>query len=137
MIRDMKKFDVEAFFEDVSNKMEYLSRSLNDDPNTEIQNILSAVTEATNLHAPLKKLSRKKMKIKVKPWLTKDLLESISTKYKLFEQCYKQYRPHLVSKYKTFLKKVAKLKETAKRNYYRNELQKHINNVRYLCNERS
>ena len=68
MIRDMKKFNVEAFSEDVGNKLEYLSHSLNDDPNTEIHNILTAITEATNLHAPLTKLSRKKMKIKPKPW---------------------------------------------------------------------
>ena len=106
--------------------LEYLSHSLNDDPNTKIHNILSAITEANNSHAPLKKLSRKKMKIRAKPWLTKDLLESILTKSKLlFEQCYKQHRPHLVSKYITYLKKVTKLKENAKRNYYQNKLQKH------------
>ena len=52
MIRDMKKFNVEAFSEDVNNKLDYLSRSLNDDPNTEIPNISSAITEGTNLHAP-------------------------------------------------------------------------------------
>ena len=92
MMRDMKKFNVEAFSEDVNNKLEYQSHSLNDDPNTEIHNILTAITEATNLHAPLTKLSRKKMKIKAKPWLTKELLECISIKNKLFEQCYKQNR---------------------------------------------
>ena len=52
MIRNMKKFNAEAFSEDVSNKLEYLSCSLNDDPNTEIHCILSAMTEATNLHVP-------------------------------------------------------------------------------------
>ena len=102
---------------------------MNDDLNTEIHNILSAITEATNLHVPLTKLCRKKMKIKAKPWLTKELLECISTKNKLFEQCYKQHRPHLISKYKTYLKKVTKLKDTAKRNCYKNELQKHKNNI--------
>ena len=35
----------------------------------------------------------------------------------------------LISKYKTYLKKVTKLKDTAKRNYYQNELQKHKNNI--------
>ena len=70
MVRNMKKFNVEAFSEDVNNKLEYLSHSLNDDPNTEILNILPATTEATNFHAPLTKLSRKKMEIKAKPWLT-------------------------------------------------------------------
>ena len=91
--------------------------------------IVTAITEATSLHVPLTNLSRKKMKIKAKPWLTKELLECISTKNKLFEQCYKQHRPHLISKYKTYLKKVTKLKDTAKRNYYQNELQKHKNNT--------
>ena len=57
MIRDRKKFNVEAFSEDVNNKVEYLSLSLNDDPKTEIHNSASATTEATNLHALLKKLS--------------------------------------------------------------------------------
>ena len=80
MIRDMKRFNVKAFSEDVTNKLEYLSHSLNDDPNTEIHNILTAITKTTNLHAPLTKLSRKKIKIKAKPWLTKELLECISTK---------------------------------------------------------
>ena len=50
IVRGIKKFNVEAFSEDVNNRLEYLSRSLNDDPNTEIHNILSAVTETTNLH---------------------------------------------------------------------------------------
>ena len=64
MIRDMKKFNLKAFSEDVNNTQEYLSRSLNNDPNTEIHNVSSAITEATKLHVPLKKLSQKKIKIK-------------------------------------------------------------------------
>ena len=35
----------------------------------------------------------------------------------------------MVSKYKTYVKEVTKQKETAKRNYYQNELQKHKNNI--------
>ena len=90
MVRDLKKFNIEAFSEDVNNRLEYLSSSLNDDPNTKNYDILSSTAEATNLHAPLKKFYRKKMKMKAKPWFTKDLLESISRKNKLFEKCYKQ-----------------------------------------------
>ena len=50
----------------------------------------------------------------------------------------------LISKYKTYLKKVTKLKDTAKRNYFQNELQQHKNNIsmqwkiinKILCYER-
>ena len=52
MVRPMKKFNVEAFSEVVNNRLEYLSRNLTDDPNTVIYNILSVITEGTNLNAP-------------------------------------------------------------------------------------
>ena len=43
MVRPMKKFNIEAFSEVVNNRLEYLSRSLTDDPNTVIYNILSVI----------------------------------------------------------------------------------------------
>ena len=56
----MKKFHIEAFSEDVNNRLEYLSCSRNDDPTTEIHKTLSAITEATNLNVPLKNCVEKK-----------------------------------------------------------------------------
>ena len=53
MVRNMKKFNAEAFSEDVNSRLEYLSRSLNDDSITEVYKILSAITKVTNFHAPL------------------------------------------------------------------------------------
>ena len=60
MVRGMKKFNVEDFSADENNRLEYLSSSLNGDLNTEIYNILSFITEATNLHAPLKNCLERK-----------------------------------------------------------------------------
>ena len=53
MVRNMKKFNAEAFSEDVNSRLEDLSRSLNDDSITEVNKILSAITKVTNFHAPL------------------------------------------------------------------------------------
>ena len=81
--------------------------------------------DATNKHIPLRKLSRKEMKLKSKPWITKGLLKSISTKNKLFQQCYKQNNFFLVAKYKSYFNTLTKIKEIAKRNYYQNEVATH------------
>ena len=52
--------------------------------------LIQTLTEVTNKHAPLRKTSRREMKISSKPWLTKGLLKMISVKNKLYQQCYKQ-----------------------------------------------
>ena len=65
------------------------------------------------------------MKLKSKSRITKGLLKSISTKNKLFQQCYKQNNTFLVAKYKSYLNRLTKIKEIVKRNYYQNELATH------------
>ena len=83
----MKKFNIEAFSEKISNSLERSFRNRENDPNVVILKILNIVTEITNKYTPLRKLSHKEVKgKKTKPWLTKSLLKSISTKNKLFEQ---------------------------------------------------
>ena len=91
--------------------------------------LLNTITDTANTYAPLKALSRKEMKPKAKPWITKGLLKSITTKNKLFQQCYKHQDTHLVSTYKTYRNKLTKLKELAKRMYYQNELHLHKENI--------
>jgi len=63
-IRDMKKFNVETYCEDVINKLKSFSNQEN--PNNIIRSILTAITEATNLHAPLRNFSPKEKKIETK-----------------------------------------------------------------------
>ena len=82
----MKKFNIKAFSEEISNSVESSFRNRKNDPNVVILKILNVITEITNKSTPLRKLSRKEIKNKTKPWLTKDLLKSISTKNKRFEK---------------------------------------------------
>ena len=58
LIHDMKNLNAEAYCEDV-------------------YNLLHIIHTTTFNHAPLRKLSRKEMKAKSKPWLTKGLSKPI------------------------------------------------------------
>jgi len=55
-------------------------------------------------HALLKQASRKDLKFKSKPWMTRGLQKSVATKNKLFKSCYTQNNMHLINKYKKILK---------------------------------
>ena len=117
----MKNFNAEGFCEDVSSKLASMLKKSDDDPNVDIINLLNIITETANKYAPFRTLCRKQMKLKTKPWFTKGLLNSITTKNKLFQQCYKQQNIHLISKYQSYRNKLAKLKEMAKITCYQNE----------------
>ena len=48
MIRDMKKFNIEAFSEEISNSLESSFRNRENDPNVVILKILNVKTKITN-----------------------------------------------------------------------------------------
>ena len=120
----MTKFNIEAFSEEISYSLESSFRNREKDPNVVILKILNVITEVTNKYAPPRKLSCKEVKSKTKPWLTKGLFKSISIKNKLFKQYFKKQKSHLFLKYKTYLNKLTKLKEIAKKIDYQKELQR-------------
>ena len=68
--RDWSKFSREEFILDYTN--------------TSFQNFFDPMGKILDKHAPLKKLSKYKLKFKTKPWITTALHKSISIKDKLF-----------------------------------------------------
>ena len=72
-VHDMKHFNAESYCEDVSYRLKKLKQLC--DPSTKMSKFLDVLASATNDHAPLRLLSRREMKIKSKPWLTKGLLK--------------------------------------------------------------
>ena len=65
-------------------------------------------------------LSKKKFKQKTKPWLTKGMMKSITTKNKLFAKCYKKNNADLIAKCKIYFNKLTTIKRLAKKQYYTN-----------------
>ena len=130
----MKHFNAESYCEDDSYRLKNLKQL--SDPSTKMSKFLDVLASATNDRALFRLFSRKKMKIKSKPWLTKGLLKSILTKNALFQKCYKQNKIHLISHYKIYLNKLTKLERIAKKNYYQKEMQKHDESKRWkIINE--
>ena len=84
MIRDMTKFNIEPFSEEISCSLESSFRNRENDPNVVILKIQIVITEITNKYAQLRKLSRKEVKSKTKPLLTKDLLNPFVSNFLVF-----------------------------------------------------
>ena len=83
-----------------------------------------------NTHAPLKPLSKRKSRQRKKPWMTKGISKSISTKNKLYAKCYQKNKLDLVSCYKKYLNKLTTVKRLAKEQYYTSQLIEHKQNMK-------
>ena len=110
----MKNFNIETYAEDAYNRLQCLS--LLSDPDTDLNNLMKIIQEVTSIHAPLRRPSRKEMKAKSKPWLTKGLLKSVKTKNKMFQLCYKQHNVDLIMKYNEIPKQIDQIDTNCKKN---------------------
>ena len=79
---------------------------------------LSTFSNIVNKHALLKLLSHSEQKRKHKPWITKGLLKSVKHKNKLYKIMLKENTPENAQLYKKYRKKLTRIKELAKKNYY-------------------
>ena len=79
----MKHFDAEELCVDFNPRLGELKAVNNTD--LSMYELIQTLTDVTNKHALLRKMSRKEIKISSKPWLTKDLLKMISVKNKLYQ----------------------------------------------------
>ena len=61
MIRDVKHFNPEFFAEEITLKLQQVIYT--DDPDLAMKKFLQIIIDATNKHAPFRKLSRKEMKL--------------------------------------------------------------------------
>ena len=55
-----------------------------------------------NNHVPLKPVTKKIYKQRLKPWITKGILKSISVKHKYYKKCLKMKNPNMYKKYKSY-----------------------------------
>ena len=138
MFRSTTNFNKDAFAEDIYNLTNILTQKLDctgADHNTDTQidevcsTFINEFSNIVNSHAPMKKMSKKKSKQKTKPWLTKGIMKSITTKNKLFAKCYKKNNTDLIAKYKIYLNKLTTIKRLAKEQYYTSQLIEHKQSI--------
>ena len=81
--RDFSHFDKHLFLNDLEN-IDF-NQLITEDVNKSINNVINALQTVSDKHAPVKKLSSKKIKQSTKPWLSDSILKSIKRRQQLFK----------------------------------------------------
>ena len=88
--------------------------------------------KAYNTHAPIKILSSKATKTKLKPWLTKGILKSIKVKRKYLSQYNTSKDPQCLIHFKVYRQKIKKLINISRRSYYEKLFLENANHIKKL-----
>ena len=83
-LRDMSNFDEKLFIDDIS--IQNWNANRYTDTNSKFNDFLWRVENCVDRHAPIKKLNRKQMKKRSKPWITTRILKMINHRERLFHK---------------------------------------------------
>ena len=92
--------------------------------------VTEALQQISDLHAPVRKVSNRKRKQLKKPWITNAIMTSIKKKQKFFKTHFLSGNQDKIRKYKLYSNKLNKVKELAKKNYFRAQFDLHKNNLK-------
>ena len=93
--RDYSNLDEIALIDEVSFVNWEAICSSNNDVNEIFRRFYSTIIQIIDKHAPDKKLSKKQIKFKSKPWITKGIKISISVAVTVFQHTYIYYQVSL------------------------------------------
>ena len=113
--RDYKCFNEQNFLDDLS-KQEW---NTSQDTNKMYNDFIAKLTEITNKHAPIKKMNRKEVQHKHKPWITPLIHKKINHRNRLFAR--KKNNPlnsYLKMAYNRFRNSVNRDIKQSKKDYY-------------------
>ena len=124
--RDLQNFDKALFSEELHHILQTFFQSKPEINPNNFNKIFSDFIEViiTHIdhHAPLKKVSRKQLKLKLKPWITTGLLTSIKHKQKLYKSHFLHGDTEQIKIYKKYANKLNKVKFLSKQLYFENQL---------------
>ena len=120
LIRDTKNFEVEKFLDKFTKGMELLGDIKEECIDNYTAKFIDIFHKTLNIHAPLRKQSRKETKVKNKPWLFKGSLISIQQKNLMYKRALKLNNSNTWAQYKVYRNKLIHIKEYAKRLYIKN-----------------
>ena len=117
----------ESFRDDVSiQNWNYLHDNVNDS----FKDFYTKLEALVDMHAPLKKLTTREIKIRSKPWLSTEILKMIKIRNKIFAR--KKRQPKNVNckrLYNLFRNRVNKEIKKSKKKYYADYFTEHVNNI--------
>ena len=119
LIRDMKNFNLEKFLRALENDLTAANLNSIDSAQDAFDKFEEVLHIVVNKFAPLKKASRKETKLSQKPWLSRELLNLIEQKNKLFKQLHKKFDEDIFQKCKKQRNALNRVIKRAKENYYK------------------
>ena len=132
--RDKSTFNTEDFRIELESNLQLFSPSFatanKNNFNQLFSEFIKIIENTIEIHAPLKKLSRKQRKLQAKPWITKELLIKIQQKRKLYRSHYLDGDETEKQIYKNFANKLNKAKTKAKQIYFREQFLNNKDNPR-------
>ena len=133
--RDWSKFDQENVVLDyLSVDWENLIQSNCENVDQSFVSFLFKFNSILDLHAPLKKISKQKLKFRNKPWITLGLQKSISIKNHLLTKYIKlkdvTFKNEAQIKYKQYRYLLSTLKKERQKSYFTNYFQNNLNDLK-------
>ena len=115
--QEWEQFNIELKYI-LREKLAYIKNTNDFDQNAAANLIRNAYHHLIEKFMPIKTLSRKQKRFFNKPWITKGLKVSISTKNKMFKLSKSSSDPCVTEKYKAYRNLLTRLKFKARNNYY-------------------
>ena len=129
---DYSKFSEQAFV----NSFNKLSWNDINDVNLNINNKFDKFYEKVHLtvieHVPLKKVNKKQLKLRLKPWVNSHIQKLIKHREKLLRKLRKSHSAAIEELYKKFRNRVVAENRKSKIQYYENYFQKNTANMKNL-----
>ena len=106
--------------------------SSNSDPNQMFDLFYTKLSGIIDAHIPIKKLSKRELKIKYKPWITRAIRVSIQEKNRIYKKYLKTKSAYYHAKFKLYRNKINHLLKLSKRQYYNDYFNVNISDSRRI-----
>ena len=134
-LRNTKNFDRENFILDILD-INWDDTNIPSDVNQSFNHFIDSINRVIDKYMPLKKLTKKEYKRRLKPWITPGILNSIDRKNKLYKRYSKTkstvIKTQLFTEYKTLRNALNDLIHNSKQTYYKNYFLEHNTNLRKI-----
>ena len=132
--RNFRNFKYEEFLEEMSNINWNNSLNEHDSVDKNVTTFYNEIDSILNIMAPLKKQTKKELRLENRPWITKGILISMRKRDALYKQLTKENNPiekMLISnKHKKYRNLIVTLLRRSKANHYNNYFEQNKQNVK-------
>ena len=104
----------------------------NSDMNTKYNKFLSSLDELVKNHAPLKKLSKRDVKVRNEPWINGRIQKMMRIRDKILIKLKRNDDQSVLDLYKKFRNRVTESLRESKASYFYNYFKKNSNNMKQL-----